>query len=160
MISFRIDWFDNYYYAHFIDEETETQRSICRPQLAQLASGRARIQSWAVPARGCVQKHLYLTSHALRNLGHSLIHPARMHRVLLGCRPNAQNCKESQLCVSAQASPTSFLTAPRTLPLTWEQTHHSQDGDSVLMHWPWEVREAMTEWVQRLFWNGDKVQKP
>ena len=49
---------------------------------------------------------------------------------------------------------------PRTLLLTWEQTHHSQDGDSVLMHWPWEVRKAMTEWVQRLFWNRDKVQKP
>lgn len=29
-----------------------------------------------------------------------------------------------------------------------------------MMHWPWEVRKAMTEWVQRLFWNRDKVQKP
>ena len=83
-----------------------------------------------------------------------------MHRVLLGCRPDAQCDKESQLFVSAQAFPTIFLTAPHTLPLTWEQTHHSQDGDSVLMHWPWEVRKAMTEWVQRLFWNRDKVQKP
>lgn len=138
----------------------QTKRSSSRPQLAQLASGRAFVQSWAVPARGCVQKHLYITSHILRNPGHSLIHPARMYRVLLGCRPDTQRYKESQLFVSAQVFPAIFLTAPRTLPLTWEQTHHSQDGDSGLMHWPWEVRKAMTEWVQRLFWNRDKVQKP
>lgn len=71
------------------------------------------------------------------------------------CRPGAGCCPRSHLYLSAQAFPTIFLTAPHTR----EQKHYAKDADSFDVL-PWEVREAMTEQIQRLFQKRDKVQKP
>lgn len=149
-----------YYFPHFIDEKTRTERS-SMPKLAQPASGRAQGQSWAVPARGWVWNHLSITSHSLRNPGHSLIHLTRMSKSCCDAGPGLREERAVFFFFffPAQAFPT-FSCQPKTpchSPGTINTLHRMV---TFLMHCPWEVREAMTEQMQKLFQNRDKVLKP
>lgn len=116
---------------------------------AQLASGRATGQSRA-HTRGCVRNCPHTASHTHRNAEHSLIPVTRMFGALLRCRPGARSYTESQpfLLRHFPDSP------PPPHPAThWEQKHYVQNGDCLLMHWPWEVRGAVTEQVQAVCQN-------